>query len=257
MDIKSKGGTQSIRRALHLLRLIAQNEDSGLSLQELTQLSGLERSTAHRVVACLMDENFVRKDAASKRYELGIDAMQIGFSAMHRIPIADELRPLAKRLCRLSDDTVFLVAQQGDHALCLAREHGDFPVRIFTIDAGEKRLMGIGAGGLALIAGYSDEEIAHIHARHTEEYEQAGLPLRTLMLKARQTRRNGYSEIVDGITQGVSGVGYAFSLSQITRVAISFGAINPRLDAARRKQMGELLARECKAWVQARQQAGA
>ena len=77
------------------------------------------------------------------------------------------------------------------------------------------------------------------------------------MLKARQTRRNGYSEIVDGITQGVSGVGYAFSLSQITRVAISFGAINPRLDAARRKQMGELLARECKAWVQARQQAGA
>lgn len=252
MDKQPKSGTQSIRRALHLLRLIAQNETSGLSLQELTRLSGLERSTAHRVAGCLMDENFVRRDPDTRLYELGIDAMQIGFSAMYRIPIADELRPLAKRLCRLSGDTVFLVVQQGDHALCLMREHGDFPVRIFTIDAGEKRLMGIGAGGLALIACYGDEEIARVHARHAAEYEQAGLPLRTLLRKAQLTRRNGYAEIVDVITQGVSGVGFAFSLSQITRVAISFGAINPRLAGARRRQMGELLARECTAWVRDR-----
>ncbi|NYT85180.1 IclR family transcriptional regulator [Pollutimonas harenae] len=251
MDISSKGGTQSIRRVLHMLRLLAQHEASGLSLQEITSFSGLERSTAHRIITCLAAENFARKDTESKRYYLGIDAMQIGFSAMQRVPIADTLRPLAKRLCRLSEDTVFLVVQQGDYALCLLREHGDFPVRIFTIDAGEKRLMGIGAGGLALIADYSNEAIAKIYARHAVEYEQAGLPLDCLLQKVRHTRQQGFSEIVDGITPGVSGVGYSFSISKITKVAISFGAISQRLDAARRQTMGKLLAEECLAWVRA------
>ncbi|AEC20816.1 IclR family transcriptional regulator [Pusillimonas sp. T7-7] len=249
MDNSSKSGTQSIRRVLHMLRLLAQHEASGLSLQEITTLSGLERSTAHRIITCLAAENFARKEPESKRYYLGIDAMQVGFSAMQRVPIVDTLRPLAKRLCRLSGDTVFLVVQQGDYALCLLREHGDFPVRIFTIDAGEKRLMGIGAGGLALIADYSNDDIKKLYARHAVDYEQAGLPLDSLLQKVRHTRQQGFSEIVDGITLGVSGVGFAFSISKITKVAISFGAISQRLDAARRQTMGKLLADECLEWV--------
>lgn len=251
MDNTTRSGTQSVRRVLHLLRLLAQHEASGLSLQELTAHSGLERSTAHRIISCLAEENFAHKDPDTKRYHLGIDAMQMGFSAMQRVPVADTLRPLAKRLCRLSDDTVFLVMQQGDFALCLLREHGDFPVRIFTIDVGEKRLMGFGAGGLALISAYDDEEIARIHMRHQADYLQAGLSLDSLLQKVRATRLQGFSEIVDGITPGVSGVGFAFSISTITKVAISFGAISQRLDAARRQTMGKRLAEECVAWVKA------
>src|SRR5690606_8388559 len=241
-------GTQSIRRVLHLLRLLAEHDAQGLTLQEVMAQANLERSTAHRLLSCLVDENFAQRDAASRRYYLGIDAMQMGFSAMYRAPIADTLRPLAKRLCRLSGDTVFLVVQQGDYALCLLREHGEFPVRIFTIDAGEKRLMGIGAGGLALIADYSDAAIAEIHARHEKAYLKAGLPLQTLLRHARTARELGYAEIVDGITPGVSGVGCAFAISKITKVAISFGAISQRLDATRRKAMGRLLVAECQAW---------
>lgn len=170
---------------------------------------------------------------------------------MHHVPIADTLRPLMKRLCRLSGDTVFLVVQQGDYALCLMREHGDFPVRIFTIDAGEKRLMGIGAGGLALISDYANEQIEKIYARHAAHFIQSGLPLDILMQRVRGTRQQGFSEIVDGITPGVSGVGFAFSISKIAKVAISFGAISHRLDAVRRQEMGKLLMHECRTWVEA------
>jgi len=248
MDNTPKTGTQSIRRVLHLLRLLAEHDAQGLTLQDVMAQANLERSTAHRLLSCLVDENFAQRDAASRRYYLGIDAMQMGFSAMYRAPIADTLRPLAKRLCRLSGDTVFLVVQQGDYALCLLREHGEFPVRIFTIDAGEKRLMGIGAGELALIADYSDAAIAEIHARHEKAYLKAGLPLQTLLRHARTARELGYAEIVDGITPGVSGVGCAFAISKITKVAISFGAISQRLDATRRKAMGRLLVAVCQAW---------
>ncbi len=242
------GGAQSIRRALQLLRLLAQYDSQGLSLQQITAFSGLERSTAHRLMTCLVEEQFARRSSQDRLYHLGVDAMQIGFSAMHRVPIADTLRPLAKRLCRLSGDTVFLVVQQGDYALCLLREHGDFPVRIFTIDVGEKRLLGLGAGGLALMAGFDDAAIASIFERHADTYRASGLTLEALLPRIQQTRAKGFSETVDSITPGISGVGYAFQISEITRVAISFGAITPRLDGARRQAMGELLVTECAEW---------
>ena len=246
------GGAQSIRRALHLLRLLAQHDDRGLNLQQITAMSGLERSTAHRLLSCLVEEQFARR-SEERLYHLGIDAMQIGFSAMHRAPIADTLRPLAKRLCRLSGDTVFLVVQQGDHALCLLREHGDFPVRIFTIDVGEKRLLGMGAGGLALLASFDDASIMEVHKRHAQTYQAAGLSREILLARVENARSRGYAEIVDGITQGISGVGYAFQISDIARVAISFGAISPRLDSARRRAMGDLLRKECTEWLAAQE----
>lgn len=244
-------GAQSVRRALDLLRLLALHEGSGLTLQELISHSGLERSTVHRLASCLVEENFARRDPDTRRYHLGVDAMYIGFSSMHRTPIVETLRPLVKKLTRLTGDTVFVVIQQGDYALCLMREHGDFPVRIFTIDEGEKRLMGMGAGGLAMLAKYSDDEVAQTHARHAACYERNGLGLEELLRRLRRTRDQGFSEIVDGITPGISGVGYCFPMSRVARAAISFGAISTRLDAARRQELGALLVAECDAWVSA------
>lgn len=252
MDIKPQTGTQSIRRALSLLRLIARHNEQGLTLGELTSMSGLERSTAHRLVSCLLEENFARRETDGKRLQLGIDAMQMGFSTMHHVPVTEELRPLAMKLSRLSEDTVFLVIQQGDNVLCLLREHGAFPVRIFTIGVGEKRLLGIGAGGLALLATHADTDIEVIYRRHEETYRKAGLSLPMLLEKCHLTRRNGYASIESTITPGVSGVGYAFSVSAITQVAFSFGAISPRLAGQRRAQMGRLLMEECSAWQQKR-----
>ncbi|PJX28240.1 IclR family transcriptional regulator [Advenella sp. S44] len=248
MDIKQQAGAQSIRRALSLLRLIAQHNEQGLTLSELTAMSGLERSTAHRLLNCLLEENFARRETGGKRFQLGIDAMQMGFSTMHHLPVIEELRPLAMKLSRLSEDTVFLVIEQGDYVLCLLREHGAFPVRIFTIGVGEKRLLGIGAGGLALLATHTDAEIEVIYKRHQDTYRKAAMSLPKLLEKCHLTRRNGYASIESTITPGIAGVGFAFSVSAITQVAFSFGAISPRLTGQRRAQMGRLLMDECSAW---------
>jgi len=69
-----------------------------------------------------------------------------------------------------------------------------------------------------------------------------------LLEKCHLTRRNGYASIDSTITPGISGVGYAFSVSALTQVAFSFGAISPRLAGQRRAQMGRLLVEECSAW---------
>ena len=87
-------GAQSLRRALQLLRLLAEHHEEGITLTEVIEASDLERSTVHRLLSCLVEEQFAERDPVSKAYRLGIDAMQMGFSSMRRVPLVDTYRPL-------------------------------------------------------------------------------------------------------------------------------------------------------------------
>lgn len=237
-------GAQSLRRALQLLRLLAEHQEEGIRLTAVMAASGLERSTAHRMLSCLVEERFAERDADTKAYRLGIDAMQLGFASMRRVPLVDACRPLMQRLARLSGDTVFLVIRQGDYCLCLHREEGHFPVKVFTIDVGGRRLLGLGAGGLALMATLADTEVERIFKRHAAEYAQAGFSRERLLQAVRRTRTQGWADTVDTLTAGVSGVGSTFAASPSTCAAISFGAITPRLPPARKKELAQMLKTE-------------
>lgn len=235
-------GAQSLRRALQLLRLLGQNQAEGYSLAQVTEASGLERSTAHRLLSCLVEEGFAEKDA--RRYRLGIEAVQLGTAGLQRMPLIDRYRASLQKLARISGDTVFLVVRQGDFCLCLARQEGHFPVRVFTTDVGEQRLLGIGAGGLALMASLPDDEIKQVLQRHAKDYARAGFSLTRMRKAVADTRQQGFACISNSITEGVSGVGCAFPVSATTAAAISFGAISTRLPAARKKELGQVLLQE-------------
>ncbi len=237
-------GAQSLRRSLNLLRLLAEHHEAGITLTQAMQASGLERSTVHRLLSCLAEEQFAERDPDTKSYRLGIDAMQLGFSSMRRVPLVDSYRPLMHKLARMSGDTVFLVIRQGDYCLCLHREEGHFPVKVFTTDVGGRRLLGVGAGGLALMAALGDEENDRIFERHAAEYAQAGFTRTQLRRAVQRTRAAGHADIEDTITVGVSGVGQTFAASATTLAAISFGAITPRLPAPRKRELAALLKAE-------------
>lgn len=234
-------GAQSLRRALQLLRLLAQFQDEGLKLSNAIAASGLERSTVHRLLSCLVEEQFAERDRDARCYRLGIDAMQLGFATMRRVPLVDSCRALIQKLARMSGDTVFLVVRQGDYCVCLHREEGHFPVKVFTTDVGDRRLLGIGAGGLALMAALSNAEIGQIMERHPTEYAHAGFTPGRMAQAVKRTRLAGYADVTDTITHGVSGIGGTFFASSTTMAAISFGAITTRLTTSRKKEMARLL----------------
>ncbi len=234
-------GAQALRRGLELLRLLGQHQQDGLRMSDVTYLTGLERSTAHRLLSCLVEEQFAEKDEATKRYRLGIDAMQLGSAAVRKMPLVDQFRPLMQRLARMSGDTVFLVARDGDEALCLHREEGPLPVKVFTIDAGGRRLLGVGAGGLALLAKLPDEEIDEMFIRNRAAYEAAGLGRFALWRAVRETRKKGYSVIVETITTGVVGLGVRLPDSLRVHAALSLGTTTTRFTPQRRIEFSSLL----------------
>lgn len=241
---RQTAGAQSLRRGLQLLRLLAERQEEGALLGELVEATGLERPTAYRLLSCLEEERFAERHPQNKRYRLGLDALQLGAAAGEKAPVVDLVIPVMKKLARLSGDTVFLIVQQGDFTVCLHREEGPFPVRVFTTVPGQRRLLGIGAGGLALMAGMSDEAIRDIYHRRGALYADSDMKLAKLISAIEKARKKGYAEIVDTITVGVSGVGCAFSLPFGTAAALSFGAISSRMHAGRRAELGKVLQEE-------------
>ncbi len=238
------GGTQSLRRGLELLRLLAQHQEEGMLLSELVEGTGLERPTAYRLLSCLEEERFAERHPHNKRYRLGLDALQFGTAVQDKAPVVELVAPAMKKLARLTGDTVFLVVQQGDFTVCLHREEGPFPVRVFTTVPGQRRLLGIGAGGLALMAKMPDEVVQETLSRRSAIYAATGVTPGKLRSAVERARKKGYTEIVDTITPGVSGVGYAFSLPFGGAAAISLGAISSRMHPARRTELGKLLQEE-------------
>lgn len=244
MEKRKPLGTQSLQRGLNILNLIGTHHAQGLRLTDISRTLGLEASTAHRLLACLISEQFVERNPNNKRYHLGIGSMQLALGTAERLPLTERMRPIMEKIARISGDTVFLVARQGDFALCLHREHGDFPVHINTTLPGGSRPLGIGAGGSAIMSGMTTEEVSGIYERNAPAYQAVGLDLASLLDTLEQTRANGFSQTVDVITRGISAIGMPIPMGSRPLAALSIGSISSRMTPERRRELGALLA-EC------------
>ena len=234
-------GAQNMRRSLQVLRALGAHHEAGLAVNDVVAITQLERSTAHRLLTCLVEEQFAERDHATRRYRLGLESMRLGFASLKRAPLVATYQPVLQRLARLSEDTVYLLARQGDYTVCLAREDGAFPVKIFSTRIGDIRPLGIGVGGMAILAAADDEDIARVRAQHAPAFDAAGLTPALMHKALNRTRRLGFSELVDTVTQGVGGVGAVIPDRGTPFAAISIAAIKPRMSAGRRAELGELL----------------
>lgn len=72
------GGTQSLERAIALLRAVADAGTGGARLADLMAGVGLSKATAHRLLMALAREGLVEQDGRSKRYHLGPDLVALG-----------------------------------------------------------------------------------------------------------------------------------------------------------------------------------
>ena len=86
MDKMSKAvsppdGARSLHRAIGLLRLLSVRTATGWRLSDLAQEAGLEHSTVHRMLACLLEEGLAVRVPGTRRYSLGPLAYELGVAA--------------------------------------------------------------------------------------------------------------------------------------------------------------------------------
>jgi len=240
-----KPGTQALARGIGLLREVAAHNRTGLKLVELVDITGLDRSTAHRILKCLAAEQFLVLDEGSKRYRLGPLAFYIGLMGSDLGHLRDAAAPLLSAIAEETGDTVFLMVRAGMEAICADRREGSYPVKTFVVDVGTRRPLGIGAGGMAILASLKDEEIdAAMRANAPHIARFPGISEAGMREAVAATRARGHCMMDVPIVSGVRAIGYPICLPQGQAVAaFSIAAIAPRIAAPRTGFVLEVLSR--------------
>src|SRR5690625_4613958 len=238
-------GTQAVTRALSLLKLIANYHPDGVALKQLVDETGLDRTTAYRLVSSLVHANYIQRDS-DKNYHLGLEAMNIGLCAMRKPPFLEAILPAMKAIARHTEDTIYLVVRNGDYGHCLHREEGAFPIRTLTMIAGSTRLLGLGNSSRALLSLLDDDTLEnHYRCTHGQNKRFIISQLQLLMIKyGFQTR--GYSYRQNIVIDGACGVGRAVRFTDNNYVGISVSAIKQRMDESRRLSIVDLIGDEVK-----------
>src|SRR5215469_14532070 len=71
-------GSQSIDRAMQLLRHVAAHHAQGIELAALVEATQLDRTTTYRIATSLVRAGLVGRDGTTGLYRLGIEAMALG-----------------------------------------------------------------------------------------------------------------------------------------------------------------------------------
>ena len=222
--------TNATQKVCRILRTLSVPQP--LRLADIAESSGVNKATALRLLETLIDEGFVLRDAASKRYTLGDAAVLLGIAMQGRDHIRERARSSLVRLAALSGDTLLLSTRQGLESVCVDREFGSFPIRANYLDIGSRRPLGAGAGSLALLAWLPDAEIATVLSLLEPVFAQryARISRQLLLTEINLSRQRGYALLLDVVVEQMGGIAVPVLGSDGKPVAaISLAALSQRI----------------------------
>lgn len=235
--------TQTLDRAIGLLRLLAAGPQ-GSRLVDLQQQTGLTKPTIHRILETLCAQELAVKDPKTRRYAIG---PELGLLAAAAAPPAYDLREICKdhmvEVAQRTGDTSFLTIRLGYDAICIDRQSGSYPVKAFTVDVGTRRPLGVGAGGVALLASLDDAERADVYAAISDALAaHPGVTLKSIARAVDEAREAGYAYSDGFVLSGVRGLAVPIRNAQGKAVAaISLAAIRERITRRRMPQLLSIL----------------
>lgn len=232
--------TQSLDRAIEVLRLLAAAGAGGRRLVDLQREAQLTKPTVHRILDTLRHHGFVEQVESTRCYRLGPELGVLAWAAAREL---QDLRELAQEdmdaVAQRTGDTSFLIVRSGLDTICLDRQSGSYPVKAFTVDVGTRRPLGVGAGGIAILAALPAEEVETMMESLRPRLGDAWDKVRQAIAKA---RRDGYATSDGLVLQGVRGLAVPVMDARGKPVAaLSFAAISNRVQGERVNELVRIL----------------
>ncbi|MCC6222865.1 MAG: IclR family transcriptional regulator [Thermoleophilia bacterium] len=220
---------ESVDNALKLLHLF--RKQRVVRVSEASELLGIARSTAHRLLAMLQYHGFVRQDPVTKAYLAGRGLVDLGLAAVRSLEARRLARPALERLCRELDETVHLAVLDGRSVLYIDSVESSRTLRVGA-RTGILLPAHATAAGKALLAELSTEEV---HTLLGDVRLEALTPrtltrLADLERELEHVRERGYATSSEEAEPGVSAVAAAVrGLGALPQPAITVGAPSSRV----------------------------
>jgi len=112
---EGENNRQSVKSLFKMLDVLEcfSSTDRELSVVEISQRSGLPRTTVHRIVDSLRAVGFLDQEASRDRYRLGLKLFELGSTALTNLPLYREAPPFVDTLAKLSGNDVHLCVFDG------------------------------------------------------------------------------------------------------------------------------------------------
>ena len=163
---------QVIDRAAALLDAIARYPEP-VSLKILSAETGLHASTAHRILASLIENRFVERDPGG-RYRLGLRLLQLGVRLHSNIDLRAVALPVMERLRDQLGESVNLTIREGDMVVYIEKATPNRMMHVQQLIGSRAPLhvtavgkLMLGAAGEAAIRGYAQRTNLPSYTRNT------------------------------------------------------------------------------------------
>ncbi len=237
-QVKRVTPAQTVGRAALLLRIVASGNVGNLRLIDIAEAAGMDKSTTHRLLQRLVQEGMLVRNTA-RGYRLGPLLYELGLAALPATNLVEAANAGLQKLAQQTGDMVFLVMRSGFETVCASRLAGHYPIQTMTRSEGDRHPLGMGAGGLALLAALSDADIKTVIAAIKPRLAAYQCTEPMLYEAISRARASGGIAIDEGTAAlDVCAIGKAIHNAANTPIgAIFIASIRHRMIEARRKQI--------------------
>ena len=146
---------KALDKSLAILEILSQ-ENSPLSIAELSKRLCIYPSTIHRILDTLRYWRYVEQDSHTQKYQLGLKVLELGMAKLQGMELVKEAASYLKELQNQLNETVHLAILEEGEVLYLDKRESSQSIRMVSQVGGRLPAHCTGLGKVLLA--YLDEE---------------------------------------------------------------------------------------------------
>lgn len=200
-------GTQTLSRAITLLRAVALRPRQGWRLTDLADHCGFDKGSAHRLLAGLVAERLLWQRPSDKHYVPGPLLFELGLGVTQVSGLVARSAPVLSRLAAGAKGVAFLYLRSGTEFVCAERV-GPSTLKGMSVEVGTRRPLVVSAGGVAILLALPGSEQRRITHANLLQIESFGPARRSAVKKMLyRSRRAGFGLNLADVVPGIHAVG--------------------------------------------------
>lgn len=209
-----------LNRVKSILSLFAGSQQAW-SFAEISEATELSKSTTHRFLKGLCDEELLQRSTDNGAYSLGPLMIQLAARVFGPEALRSRGGPILRRLAAATNETTLMcqLASSGDSVICVEQVESPHGIRLVA-DVGARLPLHAGGASRAILAFMPQADIEAVLSKLPENRAVR------LAQQLRRTRETGYGMSFGETNEGVGGIA-APIFDPLQRVIGSIATIGP------------------------------
>lgn len=197
----NEGTVQSVDRAVSILELLAR--DGTLGITDLARELGVHKSTASRLVSALERRGLVEQVELRGGYRLGSAILRLAGATDARLDLAQEARPICRRLAAEVGETVNLAVISAGQALYVDQASAAGNLSGYNW-VGQRIPLHATSNGKVLLSEMAADDVADLVAELVPYTPATVTDAARLREQLAQVHADGYAVAVDELDMGLT-----------------------------------------------------